>query len=282
MSFYYAEAGREEARVVLLGIPFDRTSSHIPGTRFGPDIARIGADNIESFSPYQRRDIAAVAVHDAGNLELSYETPERPFEQIAAAAREFARGPARLLAIGGEHSIAPALIRELGHSHPDLCVVQFDAHADLREELLGDPRSHATAVRRILDEIPRERVFQLGIRSFSAPEEMNEPNLYRFDVLRPAPQVIEEIGSRPVYLTLDTDVLDPSVLPDVGTPQPGGVGYRELAETLALFAGCRVVGADIVEFCPRGAQPSAGASVVAELVRELALLLAPGPQIRAG
>lgn len=273
MSFYYAEAGREEARVVLLGVPLDRTISYVPGTRFGPDVARIGADNIESFSPYQRRDVTDLAVHDAGNLALSFETPERPFEQIAAAARPFAGEAARLLAIGGEHSITPPLVREFSRVLPELCVVQLDAHSDLRDELLGDRRSHATVVRRILEDVPRERVFQLGIRSFSAPGEMDEPNLYPFELLRPAREVVKEIGSRPVYLTLDTDVLDPSVLPDVGTPQPGGPGYRELVETLALFAGTRVVGADIVEFCPRGGQPSPGASVVAELIRELALLL---------
>jgi agmatinase len=273
MSFYYAAADRASARVVILGIPLDRTVSHVPGTRFGPDAARLGADNIESFSPYQRRDVSTVPVHDAGNLALGFAAAERPFEQIADAARPFTTGPARLLAIGGEHSITPPIVAEFSRARPDLCVVQLDAHSDLRAEFQGDRRSHATAIRRVLEHVPRERVFQLGIRSFSAPAEMAEPNLHPFEVLGPAHRVVETIGGRPVYLTLDTDVLDPSVLPDVGTPQPGGIGYRELVDTIALFARLRVVGADIVEFCPRGSQPSPGASVVAELIRELALLL---------
>ncbi|HDQ99496.1 MAG TPA: agmatinase [candidate division WOR-3 bacterium] len=277
MRFYFAEADREDARVVVLGVPLDRTVSHVPGTRFGPDMARMGADNIESFSPYQRRDVADVAVHDAGNLALSFERPERPYEQLAVAVRPFVGSETRLLVVGGEHSITPAIVREYAAAYPDLHVVQLDAHSDLRQEYLGDPRSHATAVRRILDDVPRERVFQLGIRSFSTPGELDEINLYPFELLEPARRVaLEILRDRPVYLTLDVDVLDPSVLPDVGTPQPGGVSYRELALTLALLAesGCRVVGADIVEFCPRGAQPSPGASVVGELVRELVLLLA--------
>jgi agmatinase len=126
---------------------------------------------------------------------------------------------------------------------------------------------------RVLDAIPRERLFQLGIRSFSQPSEMSEPNVFPFEVLTPVSRVRAEIGSRPVYVTLDIDVLDPGVMPDVQTPEPGGCSYRDLALSLAGLVGLRVVGCDLAEVCPRTMQPSAGAATAAELTRELCLLL---------
>jgi agmatinase len=254
-------------------MPLDRTSSFVPGARFGPDIIRMAADNIESFSPYQKRDISGIRVHDAGNLEFTFPTAAAPLELIArTTGQNLARG-VKQLALGGEHTITPAIVAEMMKNLPDLCVVQYDAHSDLREDFLGERMCHATAMARVLDVIPRERLFQLGIRSFSRAEEMSEPNLFPFGVLAPVKQVRSAIGDRPVYVTLDIDVLDPGAMPDVQTPQPGGCSYRDLALSLAGLAGLRVVGCDLVEVCPRTMQPSAGAATAAELARELCLLL---------
>ena len=273
MAFYYATASAADARVIIVGMPLDRTSSFIPGARFGPDVTRMAADNIESFSPYQKRDISDIKVHDAGNLEFSFSTAAAPLELIAAVTgRNLARG-ARQLAIGGEHTITPPIVAELAKTFPDLCVIQYDAHSDLRQDFLGERVCHATAMARVLDTISRDRLFQLGIRSFSQASEMSEPNLFPFEVLAPVERVRAAIGTRPVYVTLDIDVLDPGVMPDVQTPQPGGCSYRDLALSLAGLAGLRVVGCDLVEVCPRTMQPSAGAAAAAELVRELCLLL---------
>ncbi|OYD16105.1 agmatinase [candidate division WOR-3 bacterium JGI_Cruoil_03_51_56] len=273
MIFYFADAARQKARVVIVGMPLDRTSSYISGTRFGPNAARIGADNIESFSPYQHRDIAEIPVHDSGNLEFSYEKPDAPVKLIAKTTRAHYRAGKKQLAIGGEHTIAPAIISELSHSIPNLCVIQFDAHSDLRDDYLGEKWCHATAMRRVLEYIPRQRLFQIGIRSFSRPEEMNITNIFPFELLSPTKQVMHEIGSRPAYITLDLDVLDPGTLPDVQTPQPGGCSYQELVRALIQLSELNIVGCDIAEFCPCGCHPSPGSSLVAELIRELALLL---------
>jgi agmatinase len=154
-----------------------------------------------------------------------------------------------------------------------LCVIQYDAHSDLRDEFLGERVCHATAMARVLDSVPRGRLYQFGIRSFSRAEEMKAPNLFAFDVLSAVEEVCRAIGPRPVYVTVDIDVLDPGVMPEVQTPQPGGCSYLDLARSLAGLSRLKVVGADLVEFCPRLPQPSAGASVAAELVRELVLLL---------
>jgi len=273
MAFYYATAGASDARIVIVGMPFDRTSSFIPGARFGPDVTRMAADNIESFSPYQKRDISGISVHDAGNLEFTFPTAAAPLELIAATTgRNVARG-VKQLAIGGEHTITPPIVTELAASFPDLCVIQYDAHSDLRQDFLGERTCHATAIARVLDVIPRERLFQLGIRSFSQPAEMSEPNLFPFEVLAPVVQLRSAIGDRPLYVTLDVDVLDPGAMPDVQTPEPGGCSYRDIALSLAGLVGLNVVGCDLVEVCPRTMQPSAGAATAAELTRELCLLL---------
>jgi len=273
MAFYYATAGASDARIVVVGMPLDRTSSFVPGARFGPDIIRMAADNIESFSPYQNRDVSGIKVCDAGNLEFTFPTATAPMELIAATTRSnLARGAGQL-ALGGEHTITAPIVAELTKSFPDLCVVQYDAHSDLRQDFLGERACHATAMARVLDLIPRERLFQLGVRSFSRAAEMTEPGMFPFDVLAPVKQVRSVVGGRPVYVTLDADVLDPGPMPDVQTPEPGGCSYRDLVRSLAGLAGLRVVGCDLVEICPRTLQPSAGAAAAAELTRELCLLL---------
>ncbi len=273
MQFWFADSKLPDAGVAVVGVPLDRTSSHIPGTRFGPDSARIGAENIESFSPYQLRDVAGIRVHDMGNLGFTFETPQAPFDMIAKTTRANHQAGRHQLAVGGEHTVTPAIVRELSRSVPELHVIQFDAHSDLRDEYLGEKWCHATAMARVLDSIPRERLFQVGIRSFENPGEMKLQNVFPFEVLAPIRRICEQVGSRPVYLTLDVDVLDPGVLPEVQTPQPGGCSYRELAQALAQLTGLKVVGGDIVEYCPKSGCPAAGASVVAELIRELILLL---------
>ena len=273
MAFYYATAAPSDAQVVLVGMPLDRTSSFLPGTRFGPDLARIAADNIESFSPYQRRDVSTIPVYDAGNLAFTFETAAAPFELIATTTRTNYAAGRRQLALGGEHTITPPIVAELVRFFPDLCVVQFDAHSDLRDQFLGETVCHATAMRRVLDQVPRERLFQLGLRSFARPEELSEPNVFPFAVAAPAQDICRLIGSRPTYLSLDLDVLDPGVMPDVQTPEPGGCTFPELVRSLVTLAQLNIIGCDLVEFCPRNAQPGAGASLTAALVRELILLL---------
>ncbi len=273
MANFFASSSLPDAQVVVIGMPLDRTSSYIPGTRFGPAVARLGTANIESFSPYLRRDVSAVRVFDAGDLEFTFEEPAAPETLIRKSTAATYRAGKKQLAIGGEHSITPFIIAELSPRFPDLCVLQFDAHSDLRDEFLGEPNSHATAMKRVLDYIPRENLFQLGIRSFFHPDELGLSNLFPFEVLAPLATVRGKIGTRPLYITLDIDVLDTGVMPEVQTPQPGGCSYSDLVRALAGLQGLNIIGADLVEFCPRSHTATAAASTVAELIRELILLL---------
>ncbi len=278
MASYFANSELKAAQVVVIGMPLDRSSSFIPGTRFGPEIGRLGTANIETFSPYQAKDINDIRIYDAGDLVFTFEKPQTPIELIRRTTRNTYQSGKKQLAVGGEHSITPAIIEEMVKFFPDLCVIQFDAHSDLRAEYLGDEHSHATAMHRVLELIPRENLFQLGIRSFFQPEEMTLPNIYPFEVLTPIKAVREKISNHPLYITLDIDVLDPGVMPEVQTPQPGGCTYRELIQALMALKRSNCVGADLVEFCPRVPAPSAGAATVAELIRELILLLNLTPE----
>jgi len=274
MAFYYARSGPAEAEVTIVGMPLDRTSSFNSGTRFGPDVIRIGADNVETFSPYLKREVDRVKVHDAGNIEFHFGSASAPLDLIAeTTGAVYARGK-KQLALGGEHTITVPIVAALARLYPDVCVIQYDAHSDLRDEYLGERFCHATAMRRVLDSVPRERLFQLGVRSFARPDEMTTPGVFPFEVVAPVEQVRQAVGSRPVYVTLDIDVLDPGAMPDVQTPEPGGCSYRELARSLAGLDGLSIIGCDLVEVCPRTIQPSAGAVLAAEVTRELLLLLA--------
>ena len=276
MAIWFARAPLANAEAVLVGMPYDRTSSHRPGSRFGPDALRVGAENIESYSPYQLRDAAGLGLHDCGNILFEFATPESPLATIAEVTRGNYEAGRRQLALGGEHTITPAIVAELVRRFPGLAVIQFDAHSDLRDTYLSEAWCHATAMARVLEYVPRHRLFQLGIRSFADGDEMTRPGVYPFQVLEPVADVKAAIGDLPVYLTLDVDVLDPGILPDVQTPEPGGCSFRELARALADLSDRNVVGADVVEFNPRTEWPAAGASTVAELVREVALMLCPG------
>ncbi|MEO0071446.1 MAG: agmatinase [candidate division WOR-3 bacterium] len=273
MASYFANADFDAAQVVVRGMPLDRSSSYIPGTRFGPAVGRLGTDNIESFSPYQHKDVTQVKIYDAGDLSFTFEALETPGQLIGNWTKEIYQRGKKQMAVGGEHTITPFIIAEMVKFFPEIHIIQFDAHADLRDDFLGERFCHATALSRTIDLTGRERVFQLGIRSFAHPEEMTVRNMFPFDVLSPISQIREVVGDKPVYITLDLDVLDPGVLPDVQTPQPGGCSYQELVRALVRLNGLNIVGADIVEFCPRSITAGVGATLVAELVRELILLL---------
>jgi agmatinase len=260
-----------------LGVPFDRTSSFLPGSRFGPDYVRIAAENVESYSPYQRRDLSPLPIHDAGDIRFdSVARPlvsERIRQEIAGIVLE-GKLP---VSLGGEHSITGPIVAAVHDRFPDLVVVQFDAHADLRCEFLGEPHSHATAMYLCGQIVGPENVFQYGIRSGTQEEFAQARNLYPFSVLAPLQQTKARFRGRPVYLTIDIDVLDPGVMPAVSAPEPGGIAFPELVAALLELRGCRIVGIDIVEYNPLSNRDLASASLVAVLLREALLVANPSP-----
>lgn len=268
--------GAPGAPFSLLGLPFDGTCSFRPGARFGPGAIREASWVLETYSPALDLDLDGTKVADLGDLDLA--GPD-PWAEIGEAAREVLATGTRLLALGGEHSVTPPLVAAHLERHPDLAVLQFDAHADLRPEYLGEARSHACAVRRCLDLLPPERVAQFGIRS-GTREEFGW--MREHGTLFPAdPEGVRRALDRaggPLYLTVDLDVFDPAHLPGTGTPEPGGITYREFEACLQAIrdSGRPVVGADVVELSPGWDPTGKSAVLAAKVVREVLLLMGAG------
>ena len=268
MQLYYANSKLADAQVVVLGLPYDRTSSFIPGSRFGPQYIRQCAENIEDYSPYQDKNLSDLRICDLGDIQFH---GEDWLGQIEDEVSKITEGTKLPLFLGGEHTITPPVVRALMKKYPGLTLIQFDAHCDLRDEYLGEKNCHATAMRRSIDALGTDHVYQFGIRSGTREEFEAGKNLYRFEVLKPLSEIINKI-EEPIYVSIDIDVLDPSAMPAVSTPEPGGIAFRELIDSLMLLGEKNIIGADIVEYNPLAAPPYASGSTVAEVLRELILV----------
>ncbi len=270
--FMGAEPSADNARVVLFGCPYDGTTSFRPGARFGPPAIRNVSDGLETFCPVLGLDLEDVRFADVGDLVLPPGDRDRALELIyQMACQVHARGqiPA---ALGGEHLLTLPLVRAALRYHPDLCVVQFDAHMDLRNEYLGVSLSHATVMRRVGELIRWECILQVGQRSGTQEEwELSERSgIIRTSDISPA-QIREWVGDRPLYVTVDLDVLDPSVLPGTGTPEPGGVTFLTLQNWLVGLQDCKWVGWDVMELAPLLDASQVSSIVSAKIVRTLIL-----------
>ncbi len=272
MKLEYANHEFKEADLCLLGAPFDRTSSFIPGTRLGPEYIRRCTANIEWFSPYQDRSVSEVKLCDLGDLDFNTSQPLKEIERAMLRVYEHRK---RVILLGGEHTVTFPAVRAVESLKGRFSIIHFDAHADLRQELRGDPLSHACAVRRVSEVVGIKNIHQFGIRSGTVEEFAFHKNLHRFEVYKPLKKALARIKS-PVYLTIDTDVLDPAEMPCVGTPEPGGISFKELIDSLLLLKGRKILGADIVEYNPLAASPWASGSLCAVLLRELVLIMGTG------
>ncbi|MCL8209004.1 MAG: agmatinase [Actinomycetia bacterium] len=275
--FLGCDAPYEQAAWVLFGVPFDGTASFQPGSRFGPPRIREASWNLETYSPRLGRDLAAAAVHDAGDLELPLGNVAASLAAAEAAARRFLADGKRWIALGGEHLVTLPLVRAALERWPDLVVAHFDAHADLRDTYLGERLSHATVLRRVWELVGDGRLFQFGIRSGTAEEwafAAAHARTFPDAVVEPLRAARAAWAGRPVYVTFDVDVIDPAFLPGTGTPEPGGITAGEAFEAAALFRDVEVVGIDVVETMPLHDTSQRTALVAAKLVREFALAVA--------
>ena len=276
MSFIGADADYEDADVVLFGAPYDSTTSFRPGTRFGPAAMRSESFGIETYSPYLDRDLEDVRVHDAGDLELPFGAPNRALDMIEEkSASILADGKVPFL-LGGEHLVTLGSVRAAAKRFPDLRILHFDAHADLREDYLGVTFSHACVIRRCHDLLGDGRIWQFGIRSGTREEFafMNAGHVVTEPfTLKTLPQVSFPKGT-PVYLTVDMDVLDPSEFPGTGTQEAGGVRFVELLAALCdVLARFRVVALDNVELSPPIDPTGRSTALACKLLREELLLI---------
>ena len=275
--FLCAESAFEPARTVLLGCPFDKTASFRHGARFGPQAMREASDCLETYSPHLDKDLGDAALCDLGDVDFTSDDTESVLASIKAEAREIFRAGKRPVFLGGEHLVSFPAVEAALESFPGLAVFQWDAHADLRENYLGEKLSHACVVRRILGLQGVGPLHQFGVRSGTRDEfEWMRAN----ETLRPlSPEGVEsalkEAGARAIYLTLDVDVINPGEMPGTGSPEPGGLGLDALMDCISVLnaSGARIIGADVVELAPEWDPTGASAIAAAKLVRELALVM---------
>lgn len=274
----YLEAGRdlERAAVVIQGVPYDGGTSYRAGARAAPDEIRAASQSIETYSPRLRKDLEDVPYADAGDLALAGLDPATVMERIADATASHLQAGRFVVSLGGDHSISIGTTAGTRRVRDRVAHVVFDAHLDMRPSYDGSELSHACGTRHMAKEGP---TVALGIRSGSREEFADADSMlthWSEDVVLPA-AVRAEIEGRPVHLSIDLDVLDPSILPGTGTPEPGGPTYKELREAVLALAGLQIVAIDLVEVAPPLDASGVSTVVAAELVREIILALAPGP-----
>src|SRR5213594_1884952 len=245
----------DKARVVILPVPLDRTTSYVPGTRNGPHEILVASSHMELWDEETQTDVHGIGIYTLPEMEFPFASMDEVVGEIRRVAAELVKYDKFPFILGGEHSITPAVVAALAAKHPGLSVLQLDAHADLRESFMGTPHNHACAMRRVLE---YARCTQVGIRSLSPEEAAAAPTLpteifYDFN-MRQHDDWIERIVdslSETVYITIDVDGFDPAIMPATGTPEPGGMTwYEALALLRRVIDMRRVVGFDIVELCP--------------------------------
>lgn len=276
-TFLGCDSEYEAARAVLFGAPFDSTTSFRPGTRFASRAMRGDSFGLETYSPYQDKDLSEIAVFDSGDLELCFGDTQKALEQIEERAEQILSGGKLPVMIGGEHLVTLGAVRAAVKHHPDLHILHFDAHADLRGEYLGAALSHAAVLHRCWELVGDGKIFQYGIRSGDKSEflwgrDHVFTHKFDFDGLE---ETIHSLAGKPVYVTIDLDVLDPSVFPGTGTPEPGGVSFLQLLRAVLLLKGVNVVGCDVNELSPVYDQSGVSTAVACKILRELLLTVVP-------
>ena len=275
-TFIGCDADYKTADTVLFGAPYDCTTSFRPGTRFASAAMRRESYGLELYSPYQGKELTDRRIFDSGNIELPFGAPEPALKMIEKRAAAVLKDGKRPFMLGGEHLVTLGAVRAAVKKFPDLHILHFDAHADLRDDYLGQKLSHACVLRRCHELVGDGKIYQFGIRSGDKSEfvwgkEHVFTRLFDFEGLQNA---FETLAGVPVYLTVDLDVLDPSVFPGTGTPEPGGVSFDALRK--AVTDACRtlnVVAADVNELSPHYDASGASTAVACKIVREMLIAL---------
>lgn len=264
-----------DSKIVLFGAPFDGTTSFRPGTRFASSAIRNESFGIETYSPYVDKDLTEQSIFDAGDLELPFGNPEKALKSISDFVKEIISDEKIPCMIGGEHLVTLGAVSEVVKKYPDLHIIHFDAHTDLREEYMGEKLSHASVMKRCWDLVGDHKIFQFGIRSgereeFYWAKEHVYMNKFNFEGIE---EIVEKLQGKPIYFTIDLDVLDPSCFPGTGTPEAGGVSFHELLFAVTQVTKLNIVGVDINELSPIYDQSGASTALACKLIRELLLMI---------
>ncbi len=276
-TFIGCDGTYEESRIVLFGAPFDSTTSFRPGARFGSSAMRHESFGLETYSPYQDKDLTDYAVFDSGDLELCFGSAEMALADIENRAAEILSDGKLPLLMGGEHLVTLGAVRAVAKHFPNLHIIHFDAHADLRNDYLGAELSHACVIRRCHDLLGDGRIHQFCIRSgdreeFQFAKKHTNFHPFGFDGLE---ELINQLVKyqAPVYLTIDLDCLDPSLFPGTGTPEAGGVTFPQLLDAIFMVCRTNVVAADVNELAPMLDTSGVSTATACKVLRELLLAL---------
>ncbi len=276
-NFIGCDSSYADANIVLFGAPFDSTTSYRPGARFGPSAMRHESYGLETYSPYQDKDLTDYNIFDSGDLELCFGSSESALADIESCARQILSDGKLPLLLGGEHLVTLGAVRAALEKYPDLHIVHFDAHADLRDDYLGAKLSHACVLRRCHDLIGDGRIHQFCIRSgdreeFRFADKHTDMHKFDFSGLEELTEKLIE-ANVPVYFTIDLDCLDPSVFPGTGTPEAGGVSFLSLLSAVQSVAKANIIGADVNELAPMLDHSGVSTAVACKVLRELLLAL---------
>ncbi|MBC5995513.1 agmatinase [Romboutsia ilealis] len=270
----------EESDIVVFGVGFDGTTSNRPGTRFASSAMRPEFYGLETYSPKLDLDLEDYKICDIGDLELSIGDMDRVLDEIYEGTRNIVKDNKIPFMIGGEHLVTLPAFKAVHEKYKDIYVLHFDAHTDLREEYNNNKNSHATVIKRIWDILGDNRIYQFGIRS-GTKEEFNfalkENHTYmEVSTIDTFEDILKSLEKKNVYLTIDLDVLDPSIFPGTGTPEPGGLNYNEFEKIFKILkdSNINLVGCDIVELSPDYDNTNVSTITACKILRELALVAA--------
>ena len=263
-------ADYNSADIVMLGLPFDGTVSYRSGSRFAPEQIRLASWGLEEYSPRFDKDLADVNFHDAGDLEFPLGNTYKTLEMIEQNVLDIYNDGKRVLGIGGEHLVTLPEIKAVSKFYKDLAIIHFDAHTDLREEYLGEEMSHSAVIRHSSKIVGAQNLRQIGIRSGMKEEwEFMKKN----NTLATKYSDLDDLKDKPVFVTVDLDVLDPSVMSGTGTPESGGMQFNELMGWFEYLKDFNIVGADVVELAPDYDASGVSTAVATKVIRELLMVM---------
>ncbi|KIY22510.1 MULTISPECIES: agmatinase [Mesobacillus] len=275
--FIGSQPNYQESKAVLYGMPMDWTVSYRPGSRFGPTRIREVSIGLEEYSPYLDREMADLTYFDAGDIPLPFGNAQKSLDLIEEFVDKLLAEEKFPLGMGGEHLVSWPVMKAFAKKYENLAIIHFDAHTDLREHYEGEPLSHSTPIRKIAEHIGPKNVFSFGIRSGMKEEFEWAKNagmhISKFEVLEPLKEVLPKLAGRPVYVTIDIDVLDPAHAPGTGTVDAGGITSKELLASIHAIANADVdvVGADLVEVAPIYDTSEMTANTASKIIREMLL-----------
>ncbi len=275
-TFIACDSEYQDSKIVIFGAGFDGTTSFRPGTRFAPAAIRNESFGIETYSPYQDKDMLDYSFFDSGDLELPFGSVSRTLADIASRTDTILTDGKMPFMIGGEHLVTLGSVMAVNDRFHDLHIVHFDAHADLRDDYLGQKLSHACVLRRCHELVGDDHIYQFGIRSGDRDEFLfakDHTHMHKFD-FEGLEETLELLKDKPVYFTLDLDVLDPSIFPGTGTPEAGGVSFDDLRKAVTMVCSkLNIVGCDVNELSPVYDQSGVSTAVACKIIREMLLAL---------